>query len=38
MAAGDPIGLARDLIRRASVTPSDDGALGVVQSALEARG
>ncbi|MBC7431363.1 MAG: succinyl-diaminopimelate desuccinylase [Rubritepida sp.] len=38
MTAGDPVGLARDLIRRASVTPSDDGALGVVQSALEARG
>ena len=32
------VALAQALIRCASVTPADDGALGVVQAALEARG
>jgi len=34
----DPLPLARALIRRASVTPRDDGALDVLQRALEALG
>lgn len=34
----DAVALAQALIRRASVTPADEGALGVVQDALEARG
>ena len=34
----DPAALAQALIRCASVTPADDGALDVVQVALEARG
>lgn len=37
-AAHDVLALARALIRCASVTPADDGALDVVQRALEARG
>lgn len=38
MPGADPVGLAQALIRCASVTPADDGALDVVQRALEARG
>ncbi len=34
----DPLPLARALLRRASVTPRDDGALDVLQRALEALG
>src|SRR5438067_10433268 len=34
----DPIGLARALIRRPSVTPADAGAMGVLRSALERLG
>ena len=34
----DPIALARDLIRRPSVTPADAGALAVLREALEALG
>lgn len=34
----DPLPLARALIRRASITPRDDGALDVLQAALEALG
>jgi succinyl-diaminopimelate desuccinylase len=30
----DPVALARDLIRRPSVTPKDEGALGVLEAAL----
>jgi len=37
-AAHDVLALAQALIRCASVTPADDGALDVVQRALEARG
>jgi len=37
-AAHDVLALARALIRCASVTPADDGALDVVQRGLEARG
>lgn len=36
--ATDPIVLAQDLIRRRSVTPTDDGALDVLGGALEALG
>lgn len=36
--ATDPIALAQDLIRRRSVTPTDDGALDVLGGALEALG
>lgn len=38
MTGADPVALAQALIRCASVTPADDGALDVVQRALEARG
>ncbi len=34
----DPVALTADLIRCASVTPADDGALDIVQSVLEASG
>ncbi|MDP6706607.1 MAG: succinyl-diaminopimelate desuccinylase [Alphaproteobacteria bacterium] len=34
----DPIELSRDLIRCASVTPTDDGALDILQAALEGLG
>jgi len=34
----DPVELARDLIRRPSVTPADEGAMDIVQSALERLG
>ena len=34
----DPVELARDLIRRPSVTPADEGAMDIVQSALEGLG
>ncbi|MCS6932337.1 MAG: succinyl-diaminopimelate desuccinylase [Acetobacteraceae bacterium] len=34
----DPLPLARDLIRRRSVTPADDGAIGLVAGWLERRG
>ena len=34
MAGLDPIALAQALIRRRSVTPADDGALGVIEAAL----
>lgn len=34
----DALALAQDLIRRPSVTPADEGALGVLQAALEALG
>lgn len=34
----DPLPLARDLIRRPSITPADEGALDVLQAALEALG
>lgn len=34
----DPLGLARDLIRRPSVTPRDEGALGVLEEALTGLG
>ena len=34
----DPIALAQDLIRRPSVTPTDAGALDIVQEALEGLG
>ncbi len=34
----DPIDLARDLIRRPSVTPADAGAMDVLQAALERLG
>ena len=33
--AYDPLPLAQDLIRRASVTPADAGAMDVLQAALE---
>jgi succinyl-diaminopimelate desuccinylase len=32
--AGDPVALLKDLIRRRSITPADDGVLGVVEAAL----
>ncbi len=38
MPGADPVALAQALIRCASVTPADDGALDLVQQALEARG
>ncbi len=38
MPAADPVALAQALIRCASVTPADDGALDLVQQALEVRG
>jgi succinyl-diaminopimelate desuccinylase len=34
----DPVALARDLVRRPSVTPEDAGALGVLERALSAMG
>lgn len=34
----DPVELARDLIRRASVTPRDAGAIGVLEAALKPHG
>ncbi|MEO8811888.1 MAG: succinyl-diaminopimelate desuccinylase [Caulobacteraceae bacterium] len=34
----DPVALARDLIRRPSVTPADEGAMAVVRGALEGLG
>jgi succinyl-diaminopimelate desuccinylase len=34
----DPLALARDLIRCRSITPLDDGALGIVQDVLESLG
>ncbi|HYF22048.1 MAG TPA: succinyl-diaminopimelate desuccinylase [Caulobacteraceae bacterium] len=34
----DPVGLARDLIRRPSVTPRDEGAMGVLEGVLEGLG
>ncbi len=34
----DPVDLTRDLIRRASVTPADDGAMAIVQEALAGLG
>jgi succinyl-diaminopimelate desuccinylase len=34
----DPLAFAQDLIRRPSVTPADEGALGLVQARLEAMG
>lgn len=38
MAAVDPVDLARELIRRASVTPADDGAMAIVERALAGLG
>lgn len=38
MAEIDPVKLARDLIRRPSITPADEGALDVLQDALSALG
>lgn len=38
MSVIDPVALAQDLIRRPSVTPRDEGAVGVVQTALEGLG
>jgi len=38
MTLADPLALAQALIRRASVTPADDGALDVLQEALESLG
>lgn len=37
-AGGDPVPLARALVRRRSVTPADDGALGLVEDALRPLG
>ena len=36
--AVDPVALAAELIRRPSVTPKDEGALGIVASRLERLG
>jgi succinyl-diaminopimelate desuccinylase len=36
--AGDPVSLLKDLIRRRSITPADDGVLDVVAAALEPLG
>lgn len=38
MTLADPVSLAQALIRRASVTPADDGAMDVLQQALESLG
>jgi succinyl-diaminopimelate desuccinylase len=38
LAVPDPVSLARDLIRRPSVTPADAGAMGVLRTALESMG